>query len=365
MRYAGPLAGAALIAVAAAPLAWAQSGNVSENYERRLTELLRNQGYSQIEFIDREGSTLSVKACSENSAYRVTLNRGGQVLERDRTGQCADAPRETVSEDVIIDSLYGRGYLRVNIVDRTPPTLLANACRGDRKFQVRLDDEGDILDVKETGRCNLDTGDLEIAQIERILGLQGYSNIRMTQTDDAPYVATACNGIRQFELRVGEAAEVEQRKATGFCDMSKVEYLPPRPIEQARLEGTEPLDPQSCQMVLDWLQQQKPLTFRPESSSLSDSDRELIAEVVTAVKRCPTAEVLIEGHTSRVGDDAFNQELSEKRALAVHQALRDAGIGEGRLKAVGFGEAYPRVPGDDAALNRRIEVTLEWDASRA
>jgi OOP family OmpA-OmpF porin len=118
-------------------------------------------------------------------------------------------------------------------------------------------------------------------------------------------------------------------------------------------------------MVLDWLQQQKPLTFRPESANLSDNDRELIAEVVETVKRCPSAEVLIEGHTSRVGDDAFNQELSEKRALAVHQAVRDAGIGEGRLKAVGFGEAYPRVPGDDATLNRRIEINLEWNASRA
>jgi outer membrane protein OmpA-like peptidoglycan-associated protein len=365
MGYAGRLAGAAVLIAVSAPLAWAQSGTLSGNLERRLIELLRNEGYSQIEFIDREGTTLSVTACSENSAFRVTLNRAGQVLERERTGQCRAAPRETVSEAVIVDTLYGRGYLRVNIVDRTAPTLLANACRADRQFQIRLDDEGDILDVKETGRCNLDV-DLEIAEIERILTLQGYSNIRMTQTDDAPYVATACNGIRQFELRVGEAAEVEQRKAVGFCDVRNVEYLPPRPVEEARLEGTAPLDPQSCQMVLDWLQQEKPLTFRSESTDLSDGDMQLIGEVVAAVKRCPGTEVLIEGHTSKVGEDAFNQDLSERRALAVHQAIRDGGIPEARMKARGFGEAYPRVPGEaDAALNRRIEITLEWDASRA
>jgi outer membrane protein OmpA-like peptidoglycan-associated protein len=368
MRYAGKLAGAAaVIAVSTAPLAWAQSGDLSQSYERRLTELLRNQGYSRIEFVDREGTTLAVTACSENAAYRVTINRTGRVLERDRTGACpAEPARETVSEDVIVDSLYGRGYLRVNIVDRTPPTLLANACRGDRQFQVRLDNEGGILDVKDTGRCKLDSGDtLEPAQVERILTLQGYSNIRITEKDDAPYIATACNGIRQFELRVSESADVEQRKATGFCDARNVEYLPARPIEQARLEGTEPLDPQSCQMVLDWLQQEQPLTFRPESANLSDDDKQLIADIVATIKRCPATEVLIEGHTSRVGDDAFNQDLSERRSLAVHQALRDAGAAETRLKARGFGEAYPRVSGDDAALNRRIEINLEWDASRA
>src|SRR5688572_12220668 len=111
MRYAGKLAGAAaVIAVSTAPLAWAQSGDLSQSYERRLTELLRNQGYSRIEFVDREGTTLAVTACSENAAYRVTINRTGRVLERDRTGACpAEPARETVSEDVIVDSLYGRG----------------------------------------------------------------------------------------------------------------------------------------------------------------------------------------------------------------------------------------------------------------
>ena len=372
MRYAGKIAGAAaLVALCAgATLALAQqSGTVSEDYQQRLRDLLRNQGYSQIDFVDLEGSTLTATGCSENTAYRITLNRNGQVLERAQTGKCdPSADRATVSANVIIDSLYGRGYLRINVVDSTPPTFLADACRSDRKFQIRLDDDGDIVDVKPTGKCDLDEGDdLEPAQIERILSLQGYRNIRMTQRDDAPFLVTACNGIREFELQVTDAADVTQRKAVGFCDptSTKVEYLPPRPVEEIQLTGTDPLDPQSCQMVVDWLQYEKPLTFRRESAELSEADLALVANVVKAVKRCPGTAILVEGHTSTSGDDAFNQELSEKRALAVHQAIRSAGVGDDRLKTHGFGEAHPRIPNDvDANLNCRIEINLEWDASR-
>jgi OOP family OmpA-OmpF porin len=82
------------------------------------------------------------------------------------------------------------------------------------------------------------------------------------------------------------------------------------------------------------------------------------------VKRCPSTQILVEGHTSRAGDDAFNQELSEKRALAVHEAIIEAGINDQRLKAHGFGEAHPRIiGGTDANLNRRIEIQLEWNAA--
>lgn len=371
MRYAGLIAATALFALSAGT-AGAQTLDTDESgaYAQRLRELLRVQGYSQIDFIDLKGSTITAKACSGNSAYRVTINRNGRVLERDQTGACdPNATGDPINPDVIIDALYGQGFLRINVVDRTPPTFLVNACRGGRKFQVRLDDDGDIIDTKDNGVCNLDEGDpIEPAQIERILTLQGYRNVRMpaAATDEDTYIISACAGVRQFELTVTEAAQVAARKATGFCEVDgkTAVYIPPRPVTDDRLTSTAALEPETCQRIADWLQYQKPITFAEESANLGDNDRAQITQIAQALKRCPSTRILVEGHTSRTGSDETNQELSEQRALAVQKALADQGVSTERLVARGFGKTYPRIVTEaEANLNRRIEINLEWAAS--
>jgi outer membrane protein OmpA-like peptidoglycan-associated protein len=372
MRYAGQIAATALVALCwGMPGSWAQSDtDESGAYAQRLRELLRVQGYSQIDFVDLKGATITAKACSGDSAYRVTINRNGRILERDQAGACDPAATgDPVSPDVIIDALYGQGFLRINVLDRTPPTFLVNACRGGHKYQVRLDDDGDIIDSKDNGACNLEEGDaIEPAQIERILTLQGYRDVRMpkAETDDDTYVITACAGVRQFELTVTEAAQVAVRKATGFCEAGgqNVAYVPPRPVEDDRVTSAAQLEPETCQRIADWLQYEKPITFAEESANLGDGDLARIAELAQTLKRCSSAQVLVEGHTSKTGSDEMNQELSEKRALAVQKAFSDQGIPAERLVARGFGESYPRIVTEaDANLNRRIEINLEWAAS--
>lgn len=75
----------------------------------------------------------------------------------------------------------------------------------------------------------------------------------------------------------------------------------------------------------------------------------------------PELDVSIEGHTDDVGDDDFNQDLSERRAFAVRAALVDRGIDVSRLAAAGFGERLPKVPAKTAtarAANRRVELLV-------
>ena len=76
----------------------------------------------------------------------------------------------------------------------------------------------------------------------------------------------------------------------------------------------------------------------------------------------------IEGHSDGKGDDAYNQRLSERRALAVRDYLISVRTVDGTtLSTRGFGELKPVAPnalpdgGDDAAgraKNRRVEVIL-------
>lgn len=70
--------------------------------------------------------------------------------------------------------------------------------------------------------------------------------------------------------------------------------------------------------------------------------------------------LLIEGHTDDQGDDAYNQDLSERRAASVRSYLvSEYGIDEGRLESTGFGETKPVSPNttpEGRQNNRRVEL---------
>ncbi len=67
----------------------------------------------------------------------------------------------------------------------------------------------------------------------------------------------------------------------------------------------------------------------------------------------------VEGHTDATGDDDYNQELSQRRALAVVDYLTKAGIDESRLRGEGFGESKPVADNETEAgrkQNRRVGI---------
>lgn len=70
------------------------------------------------------------------------------------------------------------------------------------------------------------------------------------------------------------------------------------------------------------------------------------------------ARIALNGHTDAVGSEAYNTDLSERRAEAVrHYLIRHHGIDGERLIAVGFGEDRLKNPSaPEAAENRRVEV---------
>jgi len=75
----------------------------------------------------------------------------------------------------------------------------------------------------------------------------------------------------------------------------------------------------------------------------------------------PDRRVQIEGFTDSVGGDAYNQDLSERRAEAVKGALTMRGIDPSRIGTEGYGKAYPVASNSDSGgrqLNRRVEVVI-------
>ena len=89
------------------------------------------------------------------------------------------------------------------------------------------------------------------------------------------------------------------------------------------------------------------------------SSASALNQLLAALQSAPELEVDIEGHTDADGSDAFNLDLSQRRAASVVAWLVDQGIAAERLQPVGKGEAQPVASNDTAdgkALNRRVEV---------
>lgn len=102
--------------------------------------------------------------------------------------------------------------------------------------------------------------------------------------------------------------------------------------------------------------------FAFDSDALAPSAAAEIDRLVAAIRARPGARVTIEGHTDDIGDDAYNQELSERRARAVAAELAKKGIPRDRVTARGLGETRPVVPNADdegRRKNRRVEIVID------
>ncbi len=93
-----------------------------------------------------------------------------------------------------------------------------------------------------------------------------------------------------------------------------------------------------------------------------------LAQVADVVRFYEDAPVSIRGHTDDVGNEAYNDDLSRRRAEVVAAKLEDAhGVDPARLDVMGVGERQPVAPnalpdGSDnpegRAKNRRVEIVI-------
>ncbi|WP_299582592.1 OmpA family protein [uncultured Microbulbifer sp.] len=70
---------------------------------------------------------------------------------------------------------------------------------------------------------------------------------------------------------------------------------------------------------------------------------------------------VIEGYTDSLGSEAYNLELSKKRARSIQNVLINSGVASDRISVKGYGESNPVASNDTLAgrqHNRRVEVVL-------
>lgn len=97
--------------------------------------------------------------------------------------------------------------------------------------------------------------------------------------------------------------------------------------------------------------------FDFDSAILKPGAYSEIDRTANVLNRYPQTTILVAGHTDSKGSETYNQQLSERRAQAVRDALVNRGVDPRRLRVIGFGESQP-ISSDDA-MNRRVELRIE------
>jgi outer membrane protein OmpA-like peptidoglycan-associated protein len=103
------------------------------------------------------------------------------------------------------------------------------------------------------------------------------------------------------------------------------------------------------------------VTFASNSADVKSEFFDVLTSVSLVLKEYEKTVIEVAGHTDNRGSDAYNQSLSERRAVSVGQYLGSQGIQQMRLITVGYGESRPIADNASSAgrqQNRRVELTL-------
>ncbi|AXQ30975.1 OmpA family protein [Solimonas sp. K1W22B-7] len=146
---------------------------------------------------------------------------------------------------------------------------------------------------------------------------------------DSAY-GTAEIGSLSLEAKPGEAEKLrEQYRA-------QLDGLPPRPLSYI-------------------------LYFLDDSDDLTADSAKQAPAILAEISARPAAELVVIGHTDRMGSQTYNDLLSLQRAKAIRDQLIALGFDESRLRYAGRGEREPLVTTADEvseARNRRVEINV-------
>jgi len=103
------------------------------------------------------------------------------------------------------------------------------------------------------------------------------------------------------------------------------------------------------------------LYYSREEAGLDSNDMSNLDIVVSFMERHPDLSIIVEGHTSTPGEDAFNLTLSEKRANDAIDYMVSKGVARNRMSAKGMGEQFPigdNTTDEGRAKSRRVVIKI-------
>jgi outer membrane protein OmpA-like peptidoglycan-associated protein len=128
----------------------------------------------------------------------------------------------------------------------------------------------------------------------------------------------------------------------------------PVPSPSAPPLTSQPLPPPSSRRVV-----LRGVNFDFDKSDIRHDSRPILNEAAKILQENPNVRIAVEGHTDAIGSDAYNEQLSLRRADAVFRYLVNHGIAPERMQVTGYGKRRPVASNETEngrAQNRRVEL---------
>ena len=103
------------------------------------------------------------------------------------------------------------------------------------------------------------------------------------------------------------------------------------------------------------------LQFVANKAELLPGEKNRLDQIAALLKKVPNNQILIEGHTARVGDESDEMQLSLDRAHTIVSEMTSRGLSKGQFITKGSGGTKPVADNDTPegrARNRRVEITI-------
>ncbi|MDX1460333.1 MAG: OmpA family protein [Xanthomonadales bacterium] len=163
-----------------------------------------------------------------------------------------------------------------------------------------------------------------------------------------------------------EAARSEAQMARDDAARSEAEAAQARLEAEAARAQAASLEARLLEMEAEETERGLVLTlddvlFDTDGDSIKPGAQQTLKRLAELLDDHQDRNILIEGHTDAQGDAAYNQQLSERRASSVREALIAAGVSADRIRVEGRGEHYPVATNDTPEgrqQNRRVEIII-------
>ncbi|MEM7424782.1 MAG: hypothetical protein AAF441_01715 [Pseudomonadota bacterium] len=177
---------------------------------RDIASVLARQGFKNIKVLDSQLPKYVARGCKNNRLIDVELNRYGRIIGQNPKGAC----RRPIRPADLAAHLRKRGYDRIDVLDRTPPRYLVEACKGNDRLEMRIDKFGDIIDQLRLSNCRRPFSE---PQLVKFLQKEGYRRINVRGQDGNDFIVRACRNKKRLRLRVSHFGDVKSRRPTGDC----------------------------------------------------------------------------------------------------------------------------------------------------
>ena len=194
----------------------------------RMRRRLQRDGYDEIEVTYVGILDAKADACRDSKRYRLKMRIDGNYEYRREIGRC----RRQVNESELEALLRDKGYRQIDINEEpagSRAAFIATACRDRRRFELEIDEFGDITRDRNIGRCEREL--LSPRQVRAALGKDGFDRIKFTDRTPPRYIVEACRDNTRVRLVINRRGRVRERERVGRC--------------------APPIDPKSIEVMLE------------------------------------------------------------------------------------------------------------------